>query len=93
MTQRGVGFSEAEGSRVAVFRRLYEQATEFVEVNALGFIRLGVTQTYKASDGLAYTGQDAQKDRLDPDDSALSQPAFHKRQFGHDDPYGAGEED
>jgi hypothetical protein len=93
MTQRGVGYNDPEGSRVSVFRRLYSDAMEFVEDNMLAFKHMGITQDYQMSDGLAFTGLDIQSDRLDPDDTSLEQPLFHRRKFSYDDPFGASEEE
>lgn len=81
VTQRGVGYSEGEGSRTSAFRNLNKSANEFVSLNSLGFVRLGVTQSNKKSDGLAFTGLDAQADRSDPTDSSLEQPLFKRRIF------------
>lgn len=81
ITQRGTGYSDAEGSRTAYFGRLYKSANEFVSMNTLGFIRLGVTQTNKLSGGLTFTGLDAQSQRSDPDDTSLEQPFATRHQF------------
>jgi hypothetical protein len=40
-----------------------------------------VTQTYKLSDGLQFTGLTAQPDRADPQDTNLEQPFFKRGQF------------
>jgi len=84
LTQRGVGYSDAEGSRTASFRNLYKSAEEFIKLNSLGFVRLGVTQAYKMSDGLAFTGLDAQADRTDKDDSGLEQPFAQRHQWDNE---------
>jgi len=81
ITQRGVGYSSQEGSRVSAFNMKRKSAMEFIQENKLGFIQLGITQNYKASDGLAFTGLDAQDVRTDPDDTALEQPKFKRRQW------------
>ena len=81
LTQRGVGYSDGEGSRVVGFRNLQKSANEFVDANRLGFIGLGVTQTRKASDGLQFTGLDAPYDRSDPNDGSLEQPKFTRTKF------------
>lgn len=80
LTQRGTGYSEQEGSRTASFN-LQKSANDFVKANSLGFIRLGITQTKKMSDGLSYTGLTAQADRSDPQDSSLEQPFAKRRQW------------
>lgn len=81
LTRRGVGYSDAEGSRTAAFRNLTQSANDFVMANSLGFVRLGVTQTYKMSDGLAFTGATVQDQRTDPDDTTLEQPFALRRQW------------
>jgi hypothetical protein len=81
LTRRGSGYNDGEGSRTNAFSNLSKRANEFIKANTLGFIRLGVTQTNKMSDGLAFTGLTAQKDRSDPDDTSLEQPKFRRAQF------------
>lgn len=76
LTQRGMGYGGQEGSRLAGFNMNKKSAADFVCENKLGFIRLGIAQTYKSSDGLAFTGLDVQADRADPADSTLEQPKF-----------------
>jgi hypothetical protein len=78
-TQRGTGYSDAEGSRLAAFD--VDGANEFVNSLALGFKRLGIAQSYRASDGLQYTGLTIQSDRSDPDDADLEQPKFKRGQW------------
>lgn len=81
LTQRGVGFSDAEGSRTTVFHSLSRSATEFAKDARLGFINLGVTVSAAMSRGLKFTAQDAQADRADPTDSTLEQPVFKRHLF------------
>jgi hypothetical protein len=81
LTRRGTGYSDGEGSRTGTFASLSKRANEFVKANSLGFIRLGVAQANKMSDGLAFTGQTAQADRADPSDTSLEQPLFRRRIF------------
>ena len=81
LTQRGVGYSDGEGSRTAAFHNLSGSAKKFVEENILGWNRLGATLTYQKSAGLSFTGMDAQSQRADPDDNTLEQPMFTRRQF------------
>lgn len=83
LTQRGLGYSEGEGSRSAAFK-MDKAAKDFVMINSLGFVNLGVSQGVKKSDGLILTGLTAQKDRTDPDDTSKEQPFVSRRQF--DDP-------
>lgn len=82
LTQRGTGYSADEGSRTAAFE-MGKDAKEYVDMFALGWIRLGITQGYKLSDGLAFTGMTAQKDRADPEDTSIEQPLFKRRQFNN----------
>lgn len=84
LTHRGAGYSDGEGSRTAAFRNLAKSANEFVALNSLGFIRLGVTQTNKLSDGLIFTGMDAQADRADPDDTTKEQPFAVRGQWDNE---------
>src|SRR5512139_2348602 len=81
LSRRGSGYSEAEGSRTATFASLYKSAVDFVKANSLGFVRLGVTQGYKLSDGLAFTGMTVQSERSDPSDTSLEQPFAKRRLF------------
>lgn len=81
LTQRGTGYSSQEGSRVAAFNMKRKGAMEFVKEQKLGFIQLGIAQNYKASDGLVYTGLDAQSNRSDPSDTSLEQPKFTRGQW------------
>jgi len=83
LTQRGTGYSAAEGSRTAAFD-MTESAKEFVEMYALGFIRLGITQGTKLSSGLAFTGEGVQADRTDRTDTSLEQPVFERHKFDND---------
>ena len=80
LTQRGTGYSAEEGSRTAAFS-MEKSAADFVSANALGFIYLGISQTYKASAGLIFTGLDIQSDRDDPDDTSREQPLFVRKDF------------
>jgi len=81
LTQRGVGYSEAEGSRYIGFRNLHQAAHDFVKTNALGMKRLGVGISAQLNQGMTFTGLDAQDDRADPDDTSLEQPLFARRLF------------
>lgn len=88
LTHRGAGFNEGENSRQRVFLDLAGSAMQFVNDNRLGFVRLGVGVGAAMSQGLAFTGIDAEDQRSDPDDSTLRQPAFKRGLF--DDPEGSG---
>lgn len=81
LTQRGVGFNDDEGSRTSAFRNLTKSAEEFIKLNSLGFVRLGVSQGYKASDGLGFTGLTEQSERTDQSDTSLEQPFASRHQF------------
>ena len=81
LTQRGTGYSEQDGSRIGAFNGLYKAAANFIDQNKLGLQRIGVTQTYKLSDGLQFTGLDAKSMRSDPQDDSLAQPDFVRNQF------------
>lgn len=81
LTQRGTGYSEQDGSRIGAFNGLYKAAENFIDANKLGITRIGVTQTFKLSDGLQFTALAAPDLRSDPQDSSLQQPAFTRNQF------------
>lgn len=80
LTQRGVGYGDGEGSRLAGFD-VGKSAAEFVDMNSLGFVRLGITQGRKLSDGLEFTAMDVQDDRSDPTNTALEQPFASRNQW------------
>ena len=77
----GVGFSDQNENTVTSYKGLIDSAMQFAKDNRLAFVDLGVAQTRKLSDGLAFTGQDEQSDRSDRDDSSLEQPLFERHQF------------
>ena len=81
MTQRGTGYSDREGNRSGYFSGLYAKADKFCKDNALGFKYLGVTQSVRQSQGLAFTGLTAQADRADQEDTSLAQPFFSRSLF------------
>lgn len=89
LTQRGVGYSDAEGNRASYFKNLTKSADGLVTGFELGLKRLGAGVSHKRSAGLSFTGQDVQADRVDPDDTALAQPFASRGQFdgsyGEDD--------
>lgn len=82
LTQRGTGYSEAEGSRTAAFK-MAESAKDFISMNSLGFVNLGISQNVKKSSGLLFTGMTAQNQRADPDDSTKEQPFARRHQFNN----------
>jgi hypothetical protein len=79
LTQRGTGYGEGEGSRTAAF--ITDKAHEFIKMNSLGIVQLGITQGIKKSDGLIFTGMTAQGQRADKDDSTKEQPFARRHQF------------
>lgn len=82
LTQRGVGYSEGEGSRVTSFRNLQKSAMEFAKESELGFKYMGAAVAHNRSDGLSFTGMPAQDQRADRDDTGIEQPLFARHQFG-----------
>lgn len=93
LTQRGSGYSDAEGNRHNSFRNMQKAATDFAKENRLGFFRLGVTAAHNAAEGLQFTGQTAPADRADPDDTGLAQPAFRRGLFDYPGVDGSEDED
>jgi hypothetical protein len=79
LTQRGTGYSENEGGRLPAFE--LGTADEFVMESQLGFIRLGISQNIRASQGLTFTGLTAQADRTDPQDASREQPLFSRKNY------------
>lgn len=60
---------------------LHRSAVEFVDSNETGFKTLGVGVTDSSSAAVAFTGETAQADRADPDNTAIEQPSFSRKQF------------
>lgn len=83
LTQRGVGYSDQEGSRTTAFRNLHKSAADFAKESEYGFKVLGVAVGRAKSAGLAFTGMPAQDQRPDRDNTALEQPIF-SRHLGDD---------
>ena len=83
LTQRGTGYSDAEGSRIAAFDPA-KSAREFIADMALGFKRLSIAQNNRVSSGLQFTGLTIQSDRSDPDDDTLEQPKFERGQWNNE---------
>ena len=81
LTQRGTGYSEAEGSRIPSFTGIHKAALDFARENGLGFKRLGAAVSHKSSEGLKFTGEDATSERAYLDDTSLRQPAFRRGLF------------
>ena len=84
LTRRGAGYSDQEGSRTASFKSIYQSASKFVEEMGLGFVRLGITQTFKMSDGLAFTAMGEQSGRADRGDNSLEQPFAERHQWDNE---------
>lgn len=80
-SQQRRGFGGEEGGP---YDGLAVEAGEFVAGQSLGWKRLGAAVTQKASEGLQFTGLDAQAERADPDDTDLAQPAFKRGQWDND---------
>lgn len=81
MTQRGTGYSDGEGSRLAAFRGIAQDANEFAKTNRQAFIDLGVTVTRSAASGISFTALEAVDQRNDPTDTSLVQPIFRRGLF------------
>ena len=84
LTQRGAGYDGTENNRPGSFLNLNKSAQEFAKANALGFKRLGVVVSHAMSEGLQFTGLDAQDERSDPDDTTLEQPKFSRGLFDNE---------
>lgn len=81
LTQRGTGFSAEEGSRTDAFASIYKDAQEFIEMLVPGWLNTGLTPTVSMSEGLSYTGLDAQTIRDDPTNTTREQPLMSRRMF------------
>lgn len=81
MTQRGTGFSDAEGSRTWYFKGLYGRASEFLKEFSLSFSNMGISQSFSSANGLQFTALDIQANRADPDDTSRAQPFAQRGQF------------
>lgn len=84
LTQRGVGYSDAEGTRYGAFRNLVSAAQKFAQENRVGFVRLGVPVEIGRVGGLQFTGLTTADDRVDPQNSSLEQPKFWRGIFNAD---------
>jgi hypothetical protein len=82
LTMRGAGSRNVEGETMGSFLAgLHKDAKDFASDSRLGWIRLGVSVGSPKSEGLVFTGETAQADRSDPDNTALAQPKFRRGQF------------
>lgn len=84
LTQRGTGFSNAEGARTGFFKGLMGEAEKWVLTNELGLKRIGVSVAHGRAEGLQFTGQAAPGERADPDDDTLAQPTFKRTQWDNE---------
>lgn len=84
LTQRGTGYNDSEGSRTAAFPNPHKSAQDFAKAYKPALIRLGVSESVRASDGLQYTGLEAPSERADITDTTLEQPVFWRHQFEAD---------
>lgn len=81
LSQRGAGFSDGENTRPNTLKNLHREAAEFVNMNALGWQRLGAGMDAATSTGFVFTGMDKQSERADQDNSSREQPLFTRHQF------------
>ena len=47
----------------------------------MGFANLGVSRTQPEGQAISFTGETAQSDRPDPDNTGIEQPKFKRGQF------------
>ena len=83
----GLGYNDQNQNTMTSYKSLMDSAMQFAKNNRLAFIEVGVTTSRAMSEGLAFTGQDAQSQRSDPDDSSLAQPMFERQQFDNPSSY------
>lgn len=83
VTQRGTGWSDEQGSRLAAFRQ--QEAYEFAMSCALGWKRAGITVSDPTHQGLTFTALEPHDDRSDPDDTGLEQPHFRRGQWDNNE--------
>ena len=74
-------WGETGNTRAGMMAGLQAKAVEFVADNDLGLKNLGVPTSDPAGQGVIFTGQEAQANRSDPQDSSLEQPKFTRGQF------------
>lgn len=84
LTQRGTGYSEEEGSRLAGFDSMHKEACDYVGSLVPAWKELGITVSKATSEGLDFTAYAPHEDRADPDDSSLEQPRFRRRKWDND---------
>lgn len=82
LTKRAHGYDENMGSVTGGFGGLGAMAPKnFIASRILAWKRMGLTVNNASSEGLVFTGDTAQKDRSDPDNSSREQPLFTRRLF------------
>lgn len=74
-------YHEAPDEAALWLTNMHKSAVEFVGSNEQGFKGLGVSVTDADSALMTFTGEGAQADRTDPDDTSLEQSLFTRRQF------------
>lgn len=80
LTQRGTGYSDQEGSRIAGFSQ--KSAMDWVKSMSAAFQGLGLsTSGAPAHEGLTFTGLSTHAERLDPTNTSYEQPKFRRGQF------------
>ena len=79
LTQRGTGWNEEEGSRLSALRM--DDGRKTADSVAAVLRQLGIVTEGDASDGLTYTGLDAQRLRPDARYTGYEQPLFRRHQF------------
>ncbi len=75
------GLGGEDGDRSSLMRDIEGDAEAFVKNHALGFKREGVTVSDPESQGIAFTGETKQSDRVDKDNTSLEKPLFKRHQF------------
>jgi hypothetical protein len=81
LTQPGTGYSAEEGSRLAGFDSMLEDAQEYIKMLVKGWKELGISVTQASSTGLFYTAYDKHSERADPTDTGMEQPKIRRGQF------------
>lgn len=84
LTQRGVGWTDDDGSRIAAFRGISGDAMEFAKWLREGFTELGVGVTTASSEGLQFTAINKHSQRSDPDSTTREQPVFRRHKWDND---------
>ena len=80
ITQRGAGWSDEQNQRLGQ-QAMMKDAAEYVAMVMPGLKEAGITTGKPSYQGLTFTGLTAQKDRVDPDDTSITQPSFTREQW------------